>query len=74
MAKGVIRSRKSEKDRQRNGQSKNNKMINNDTQNTIQKTKDRATRTPLNTGGKGRCSGRVGNSRSTSGTVVANTL
>jgi hypothetical protein len=27
MDKGVIRSRKSEKDRQRNGQSKNNKMI-----------------------------------------------
>jgi hypothetical protein len=39
--KGVIRSRKA-KDRQYNGQ---RKMTNNDTQNIIQKNKDRATRT-----------------------------
>jgi hypothetical protein len=32
------------------------------------KTKDRVTRTPLKTGGKLRCSGRVGSSCSTSGT------
>ena len=44
--KGVIRSRKS-KDRQHNGQKKRDKEINNDLQNTIQKTKDRAVRTSL---------------------------
>ena len=36
--------------------------------NTTQKTKDRATRTPLKTGGKLRCSERVDSSCSTSGT------
>jgi len=41
------------------------KMTNNDLQNTTQKTKYRAT---LNTGGKLRCSGRVGSSCSTSDT------
>ena len=46
--KGVIRSRKS-KDRQRNGQNKKDKMTNNDPQNITHKTKDRVTRTPLNT-------------------------
>ena len=40
----------------------------NDLQNTMQKAKDRATRTPLNTGDELRCSGRVGISSSTSGT------
>ena len=40
--KGVIRSRKLKKDRQYN--------VNNDLQNTTQKTKDRATRTPLKPG------------------------
>jgi len=40
----------------------------NDLQNTRQKAKDRATRTPLNTGEELRCSGRVGSSSSTSGT------
>ena len=44
--KGVIRSLKS-KDRQQNGRKKKYKRINNDLQNIIQKTKDRATRTPL---------------------------
>jgi len=33
-------------------------MKNNDLQNITQKTKDRATRTPLKAGGKRRCSGR----------------
>jgi len=35
------------------------KRTNNDLQNSKQKTKDRATRTPLKTGGELRCSGRV---------------
>jgi hypothetical protein len=37
----------------------NDKKTNNDLQNTTQKTKDRATRTLLKTGGELRCSGRV---------------
>ena len=41
---GVIRSRKSKKDRQYNAK---RKRTNNDQQNITQKTKDRATRTPL---------------------------
>ena len=36
-------------------------MTNNDLQNLTQKTKDRATRTPLNTSGELGCSGRVCN-------------
>ena len=47
--KGVLRFRKSEKGRQHNGQKKKVKMTNNDLQNITQKTKDRATRTPLKT-------------------------
>ena len=47
-AKGVIRIRRW-KDRQHNGQKENDKSTNNDLQNTTQKTKDRATRTPLKT-------------------------
>jgi hypothetical protein len=35
------------------------KRTNNDLQNITHKTKDRVTRTPLKTGGKLRCSGRV---------------
>ena len=50
--KGVIRICKSEKDRQNNGQMKENKTTNNDLQNTTQKTEDQATRTPLKTGDK----------------------
>ena len=46
--KGVSRIRKS-KDRQHNGQKKNAKRTNNDLHNTTQKTKDRATQTPLKT-------------------------
>jgi hypothetical protein len=52
----------SKKDRQHNGQKKKN---NNDKQNITQNTKDRATRTPLQTVGEVRCSGRVGSSCST---------
>jgi hypothetical protein len=64
--KGVIRIRKSKKDR-RNDQMKKDKRTNNDLQNTTHKTKDRVTRTPLKTGGELRCSGRVGSSCFTSG-------
>jgi hypothetical protein len=46
--KEVSRIRKS-KDRQHNGQKKNDKMTNNDLHNTTRKTKDRATQTPLKT-------------------------
>ena len=52
---GVIRSRKSNKDRQHNSQKKKDKRTNNDLQNITQKIKNRATRTPLNTGGEVRC-------------------
>jgi len=45
-----IRIRKSKKDRQHNGQRKGDNRTNNDLQNTTQKTRDRATRTPLKTG------------------------
>jgi len=38
--KGVIRRRKSNKERQLNDQNKKNKRINNDLQNNTQKTKD----------------------------------
>ena len=44
--KGVIKSRKSKKNRQYNDQ---RKRTNNDLQNTTHKTKNRATRTPLKT-------------------------
>jgi len=51
--KGVIRSHKSKKDGQYNGQ----KRTNNDLQNITQETKDQATRTPLKTGVELMCSG-----------------
>jgi len=61
--RGVIRIRKSKKNRQHNGQNKkDNKLFTKHTH----KTKDRVTRSPLTTGGELRCSGRVSNS--TSGT------
>ena len=41
--KGVIRIRKSKKNRQRNGQNKKDNRTSSDLQNTTQKTKDRAT-------------------------------
>ena len=69
--KGVIRIRKS-KDRQHNGKMKRDKKTNNDLQNNTHKTKDRVTRIPLKTGGELRCSGRVRNSCSTSGTRRVN--
>jgi len=47
---------------------KNEKRKKDKHRSTKQKTKDRATRTPLKTGGELRCSGRVGSSYSTSGT------
>jgi len=43
----IIRSRKWKKERQHNGQKKNDKSTNNDLQNTTQKTKDRVPRTSL---------------------------
>ena len=67
-AKGLIRIRKSKKNRQHNGQKKKNKRTSNDLQNTTHKAKDWITRTPLTTGGELRCSGRVGSSCSTGGT------
>jgi hypothetical protein len=44
------------KDRQHHGQRKRHKGTNNDLQNTAQKTKDRATRTPLKADDGLRCS------------------
>jgi len=41
--KGVVRIRKSKKNRQHNGQKKKYKRTNNDLQNITQKTKDRVT-------------------------------
>ena len=49
---------------------KKDKRTNNDIQSITQKTKGRATRISLKTGGKPRCSGRVRSSCSTSDTVV----
>jgi len=57
ISKWIIRSRKSKKDRQNNGPRKQDKKTNNDLQNITQKTKDRATRTLLKTGGELGCSG-----------------
>ena len=54
--KGVIKLRKSKKDRQHNDQIKKDKR----TINTTQHAKDRATPTQLKTGGELGCSGRVG--------------
>ena len=47
--KWVIKSRRSKKSKQCNGQKKEKERTKNDQQNTTQKTKDRATRTPLKT-------------------------
>ena len=54
--KGVTRSRKSKKERQYNSQMK---RTNNDLQNIIQKTKYRATHTPLKPGGEIKCFRRI---------------
>jgi len=48
--KGVINIRKSKSYWQDNGHKKSDRRTNNNLQNTTQKTKDRATRTPQNTG------------------------
>ena len=56
-SKGVIRIRKSSKNRQHNGQMKKDKQRS--TRHT-HKTKDRVTQTPLKTMGELGCSGRVG--------------
>ena len=56
--KRIIRIRESKKDIQDNGVKKKEKRTNNDLQNTTQKTKDRATRIPLKTGGEHRCFGK----------------
>jgi hypothetical protein len=66
--KWVIRSHKSKKDRQFNGQKKKNKSVNNDLQNATQKTKDWATRTLLKITSELRCPGRVSGSCSISDT------
>ena len=65
--KGVIRIPKS-KDRQHYGQKKHDKRTNGDLQNTPQKTKTRATQTPLKTGDEPGCSWSVSSSCSTSDT------
>jgi hypothetical protein len=64
---GVIRIRKSKKDR-RYGQNEKDKRTNNNLQNTTEKTKDRVTQTSLKTGCEFMCSGRLNISCSTSGT------
>ena len=64
--KGANRIRKSKKNRQHNGQSKNvHKDKQRSTKHTY-KTKDRVTQTPLKTGGELRCSIRVSSSCSAS--------
>ena len=69
--KGVIRIRKS-KDRQHNDQKKKGQMYKQRSTKHTNKTKDRATRTPLKTEGNVRCSGRVGNPCSTNDTRRVN--
>jgi len=67
---GVIGSRNSKKKKKNNNNNQyiaKRKLTNNIVQNTVQKTKDRATRTPHETEGKIRYSGRVICSCSTCG-------
>ena len=54
--KGVIRIRKSKKNRQHNGQKRKDKQR---STRHAHKTKDRVTQTPLKTGGELGCSGQV---------------
>ena len=68
LATWVIRIRISQKDKQNNGQKKRDKRTNNNLQNTTQKTKDRAARTPIKSVGDLRCSGRESSSCSNTGT------
>ena len=67
--KGVIRIRKSKKDRQHNGQKEKGKQRS--TKHT-HKTNDRVTRTPLNSGGELRYSGRASSCCSTNDTRRVN--
>ena len=60
--KGIIRIRKSRKDRKHNGQNKKEIRTNNDLQSITHKTKDRVTRTPVKTAGELMCSGRESSS------------
>jgi hypothetical protein len=69
--KGVIRIRRSKKDRQYKGQKKNDKRTNNNLQNTTQKTKDWSTRTPQKTGDGLRCCGWISSSCPASDPVVS---
>jgi hypothetical protein len=65
--KGVVRIRKSKKDRQHNGQMKKDKRTSNDLQTKhTHKSEDRVKRTLLKIGDELRCSGRVSSSYSTS--------
>ena len=66
--KDVIRSRKSKKDKQYNGQMKTVKKKHDDLQNITQKTKDRTTRTPPKSEYELRWSRWVSSSCSTCGT------
>ena len=68
----VIRSRKSKKDRQNNGQKKKDKRTNNNLKNITHKTKDRVTWTPQKTWSELRCSRKVSCSWSHSGTRCVN--
>ena len=65
--KEVIRIHISKKNKQHNSKKKTYKRTNNDLQNIKHKTKDRVTRTPLQTGVELMCPGRVDSSCSTSG-------
>ena len=53
---------KRQKDRQHNGQKRKDKGTNKDLQSITHKTKDRVTRTPLQTGSELMCSERVSSS------------
>ena len=66
----ISRGIRKSKGRQYYGHKKKDKRTNKDLQNTTQKTKDRATRTPLKTGNEYKCYGRVGSSCSLVPSVV----
>ena len=70
--KGVIRIRKSKKNRQHNDQKKNHRRTNNRSTKRIHKAKVRVARTPLKNRGELRCSGRINSSCSTSDTRRGN--
>ena len=65
--KGVIRIRKSKKNRQHNDQKKKDKKDKQRSAKHTHETKNRVTRTPLKTGSEFMCSGRISCSCSTSG-------